>query len=188
MNATYPVFWLIALAAMTVAAFQDVKHRLIPNLLVLIVLLAAVGLRVNGGFAAAGLSFVATAIVAGLLYLLADREYMGWGDAKMIAAASLLVPPQGVVLLMFCIVSAGGLLSCVYVLARLAVRHRPQSYYAAASCLGGGRGGIVQRELARIAAHKSMPYGIAILGGTFCWLLNRVIECSFATSCSFWAR
>ena len=176
------IFWPVAFAAMALAAFSDLKYRLIPNFLVLVVLCAALGLRVDGGLSAAGLSLVATVIVTGVVYVIADRGYMGWGDAKMIAAASLLVPPGDVHMLMFCIVFAGGILSCVYVLARMALRRYPWGCLATAT-LPLSPGDLVRAEMARIVAQVSMPYGLAIWGGTSIWLMHRMIRCSFATYC-----
>ena len=165
------VLWFIALVALVVASVHDVRDRLIPNTLVLIVLGVAIGTRIGGGVAAAGLSILATAIVAALAYFLADRDYIGWGDAKMIAAASLLVPPSVVVPLLFDIAIAGGLLGCLYVLARLLLTQAPSVGQATHPSKFGK---FVRTEMARIAAHEPMPYGVAILGGVSYCILSVV--------------
>jgi prepilin peptidase CpaA len=167
------VLWFIAIVALLVASVHDVRDRLIPNTLVLIVLGVAIGTRIGGGVAAAGLSLLATAIVAALAYFLADRDYIGWGDAKMIAATSLLVPPPIVAPLIFDIVIAGGLLGCLYVLARICLRPGSSVSLATGKSRPGDSkfGRFVQAEMARIAAHEPMPYGVAILGGvSYCIL------------------
>lgn len=168
------VLWFIAIVALVVASVHDVRDRLIPNTLVLIVLGVAIGTRIGGGVAAAGLSILATAIVAALGYFLADRDYIGWGDAKMIAAASLLVPPSVVVPLLFDIVIAGGLLGCLYILARLLLRQGPSVSQATRERHPSKFGKFVRAEMARIAAHEPMPYGVAILGGVSYCILSVV--------------
>jgi prepilin peptidase CpaA len=170
------VLWFIAIVALVVASVHDVRDRLIPNTLVLIVLGVAIGTRIGGGVAAAGLSLLATAIVAALAYFLADRDYIGWGDAKMIAATSLLVPPPIVVPLIFDIVIAGGALGCLYVLARICLRQDSGVGRAAEESRPSDSkfGGFVRTEMARIVAHEPMPYGVAILGGVSYCILSVV--------------
>jgi prepilin peptidase CpaA len=170
------ILWLIAIAALTIASVHDVRDRLIPNTLVLVVLCVAIGTRIGSGIAAAGLSVLATAIIAALAYFLADREYIGWGDAKMIAAASLLVPPQIVVSLIFDIVLAGGALSCLYIFARIGLRYGSGAGHVTQEMHPGGSkfGKFARTEMARIAAHEPMPYGVAILGGVSYCILSAV--------------
>jgi prepilin peptidase CpaA len=167
------ILWLIAVIALAVASVHDVRDRLIPNTLVLVVLGVAIGTRIGGSLGATGLSILATVIVATVGYFLADREYIGWGDAKMIAAASLLVPPQIVVLLIFDIVLAGGVLSCLYLLARIGFKNQSGNGPAAREVHRGDStfSRFVRVEMARIAAREPMPYGVAIFGGvSYCML------------------
>jgi prepilin peptidase CpaA len=177
--------WLIALAAMSAAAMQDLRFRLIPNIFVLVVLCAAIGLRIIAGLQAIGLSMVATAIVCGAAYILADRGYVGWGDGKMIAAASLLVPPQTVTELILSIAVAGGILSLLYLAARIALRHGTRFRHPATGPqpMTEAFRALIRGEKTRIAAHEPMPYGVAILGGTAYWLFARVMQCCCATHC-----
>jgi prepilin peptidase CpaA len=170
------ILWLIAIAALSIASVHDVRDRLIPNTLVLVVLGVAIGTRIGSSLAAAGFSILATAIVAALAYFLADREYIGWGDAKMIAATSLLVPPQAVASLIFDIVIAGGALSCVYIVARIGLRYGSSAGTATPEMHPGYSkfGRLARVEMARIAAHEPMPYGVAILGGVSYCILSVV--------------
>jgi prepilin peptidase CpaA len=173
MRTTDVVLWLVAIIVLAIASVHDVRDRMLPNTLVLIVLGVAVGIRIGGGLAAAGLSILATAIVAALGYFLADRDYIGWGDAKMITAASLLVPPPIVVPLIFDIVIAGGLLGCVYVLVRICLRQGSSVGFVIRESRPSDSkfGKFVRAEMASIAAHEPMPYGVAILGGvSYCFL------------------
>jgi prepilin peptidase CpaA len=175
--------WLVALVAMSAAAMQDLKFRLIPNVFVLVVLCAAIGLRISGGLQTIGLSLAATAIVSGAAYILADRGYVGWGDGKMIAAASLLVPPQTVAALILSIAVAGGILSLLYLVARIGMRHGTHQGYSATGPQPATFRALIRGEKTRIAAYEPMPYGVAILGGTSYWLIARVMECCCATHC-----
>jgi Flp pilus assembly protein protease CpaA len=109
---------------------------------------------------------------------------IGGGDAKLIAASMLLLPPQHDAQLMLNIALVGGLLSCFYLLVRIVLRRTaiaqigPPNGRAtdpSIGCYGG--------ELARIHAGEPIPYAVAILGGTVYSILTEAISCIYATSC-----
>jgi prepilin peptidase CpaA len=187
MNVPSAALWLVALIALANATARDLKERLVPNRLVLMVLCTAIGVRIVNDTAVIGWSILATAIVGLILYGLADLSWIGWGDAKMTAAASLLVPPLMVVPLMLEIAIAGGLLGCLYLFARLAVKRGAlgHSTVGRRRLTEGTFGKLVSSEAARIKAHEPMPYAFAIFGGVAYQFVGQVIGCYSAMHCSF---
>jgi prepilin peptidase CpaA len=162
--------WILAgavLACLLAAASTDVLSRTIPNRIVLVVMVSGIGLRLLAVPTSLWVSLLAAIAVLVVLGILAAYDLIGWGDAKLIAAVTLAVPPGSVVPLLLAIVLAGGLLSCVYIAARTVLRRtrwlagpaEPQSYDA------GVLGRLVHREGARILADEPMPYALAIVGG-----------------------
>lgn len=156
---------IAALAVLCVAAAIDIRERLLPNPTVLLVMAGGVVLRLlsDPGWPWPSLAIWFAAVLV-LGFIMAGRNWIGWGDAKMIAAVTLLVPPAGVADLLLAICIAGGVLSCLYI----ATRHvllRGQAA-GASDIVPPGLAGIWQMECDRIRRGGPMPYGVAILGGT----------------------
>jgi prepilin peptidase CpaA len=118
------------LACLSVAVATDLASRIIPNRLVLLVLCASIALRLLSAPNPPWLGLLGPIAVLLALGLLASRDLVGWGDAKLIAAVSVAVPPDRLLPLLFAIALAGGLLSCLYLAARLALRRAPVAAYA----------------------------------------------------------
>ena len=169
------IAWVLGymiVGCLLVASVTDLASRIIPNRLVLVVLCCGFSLRLTsppGWFLASLLSAIA---VFAALSLLAAYNLLGWGDVKLIAAVTLAVPPERVIPLLLDIVIAGGLLSCVYLAVRFALRraasainHPPLSHIEPeASCTRRLRW-LARREGARILANGPMPYALAVLAG-----------------------
>ena len=155
------------LAVLAFAAAIDVKRRALPNLTVLLVMAAGLALRITGdsGWPWASLALWLACIV-GLGFIMAGRNWIGWGDAKMISAATLLVPPLEVADLLLAICVAGGVLACLYIATRHALLRGMLNP-------AGAPGGIWASESVRIRHGGPMPYGVAIFGGTAYALLLR---------------
>jgi prepilin peptidase CpaA len=151
----------MAAAALAAAAAIDVAERIIPNRLVLIVLGCGLALRLLTGQGVPWASLLGGLAVLLALGTLAAFDLVGWGDVKMIAAVTFMVPAARVAPLLFAIVMAGGALACVYLIWRRVARvpAKPQA----------ARGGVLRRMLgrenARIVANEPMPYALAILAG-----------------------
>ncbi len=159
-----------AFAAMAIAAVIDVRQRIIPDRCVLIVAGAGAALRILN-FDGASLLF-SLGIAFGVLVLLgqlARLNIVGGGDAKLIAASSLLFAPNAVPFAIAAIALAGGLVAIAYLLREAACRVRPAD---------------LQRQAA-VAAHRdSLPYGVAILLGTLVVTVLEVFrQCSTVESC-----
>ena len=173
------ILWTAALCVLAGASVVDVRRRIIPNEAVAFVALSGIALHL---VARPGGAWVSLALSLGLFIALATAAQLaliGGGDAKMIAAVSLLVPPQGLATLLLAIALAGGVLSIVYLGLRawLRARHsRPPSRR-------GPFRRFLGRERARILASRTVPYCIAIFGGVVAYVISELPQCSSATSC-----
>lgn len=166
--------WAAGLAALAASAVIDLKERRIPNQLVLVV--AGSGLVLALMFRPDPLW--TSLLVAGLLIVvlgaLGHGGILGFGDVKLIAAASLLVGPGHVAGLLVAIALAGGVLSVVYLGGYFALRQLP------VRAAGVARRGVLRRlvriERARIAAGRSVPYGVAICGGVATFAAGEALQ------------
>jgi len=178
------ILWAAALCALAAASSIDLRRRIIPNEASAFV--AASGLALSL-FSRPGTAWISLTIALGLLLALtvvAHVAGMGGGDVKLIAAVSLLAPPQGLAALLIGIALAGGLLSLVYLaLRRLLTRpaasrpapHRPRRHGRLARFLRG--------ERARIRASRTVPYSLAIFAGVILYVLSELPQCSSETHC-----
>ncbi len=155
----------VAFACLLAAAGIDIVDRIIPNYLVIAVMIAGVALRLLASPVTLWLSLAVYVVALGLVGILASRQLLGWGDAKLIAAVTLLAPAGGVVALLLAIALAGGVLACVYLAARYVLRRRTPSSGQLPATPPLGLSAILDKERARILADEPMPYAVAILGG-----------------------
>ena len=143
--------WL-ALGLLLAAALTDLAWRRIPNGIAALV--ALVGLARQGVGGAFGVALLAGALVFLGCLLLWQRGALGGGDVKLLAAASLLVPPALVPAQLLAVALAGGGLALLHLSLRPLLR---------AESLPRGP---LRREARRIRAGAPMPYGVAIALGT----------------------
>ena len=163
------VAWVLAgaiLACLMLAIATDLARRIIPNGLVLVVLGCGLGLRLVAG---------PWPLLASLCGALAAYDLLGWGDAKLIAAVTFIVPVDLVIPLLLAIALAGGLLSCLYLTARFALRRLAPFGRPALGEPDHGwtLRGLARREGSRILANEPMPYAVAVLGGVAFGLVAR---------------
>jgi len=157
------------------AIATDLARRIIPNGLVLVVLGCGIGLRLFAGPWPLLASLCGALAVFAAVGALAAYDLLGWGDAKLIAAVTFIVPVDRVIPLLLAIALAGGLLSCLYLTARSALRclsplARPERGEPAR---GWTLRGLIRREGSRILANEPMPYAVAVLGGVAFGLMAR---------------
>ncbi len=168
------------LAGLVASCVSDLRERLIYNEVALFVLASGVALRLSSTPGLMWISLAAAAIALVLLGQVCRFGVIGGGDAKLIAAAMLLVPVNRDGQLLANVAIAGGVLSCVYLTLRAAMRrgliHAVPAGAGQQSCLAG--------ELANIAAGAPMPYALAILGGAVISIGNEASQCVSATFCS----
>jgi prepilin peptidase CpaA len=166
-----------SLAVLFIAAFTDVRDRIIPNRLVVLTIAGGLLVRLT---AEPYLIWLSLLIAFGIFVVLAyvsRHDFIGGGDAKMIAAVTLLVPVNQVLALLLDIALAGGVVAAVYVVVRLGLTRRPPSlaYAADPASRRAGLCSMVRVEGARIAGGGSMPYGVAIAAGfAYCLLVEAI--------------
>lgn len=171
------VSWSASLCLLAVSAATDLKDRRIPNELV--AALAAIGLT-QGLLARSGqvwLSLLVALVVFCGLGILSHHRIIGGGDLKLISALTLLVPPDRVGQLLIEIALAGGVLSCVYLATRYALKHRSTASSDTAEVAGpqAGFSLAMKTERVRIAAGDPLPYALAVLGGALIYAIREVV-------------
>jgi prepilin peptidase CpaA len=137
-----PAFFCAALylAGLGLAAVWDIATRSIPNILVAAVAAAAFALLfLTAPKTLPSHAAVALAVLAGGALLFGLRLW-GAGDAKLLAAAAVLIGSRGLPLLILATALAGGVLAVLLLVARLLFRRRK-------------------------AALPGLPYGVAIACG-----------------------
>jgi prepilin peptidase CpaA len=171
-----------SLAVLVIAAFIDVRDRLIPDHLVVLTFGGGLVVRLVADPDLTWLSLgISLGIAFGVFVVLAyvtRHRFIGGGDAKMIAAVTMLVPPAGVIPLLLDIALAGGVIALVYLVARLGLTRRPTALAYAAYPVGGDSWlcSMVRTEVARIVGGEPMPYGLAIAAGVAYRLLLEVVR------------
>jgi prepilin peptidase CpaA len=163
------------LAALGLAAVTDLRSRLIPNTLVLWVIAAGGAARLLTSGPHAWLSLAIAVAVFVPLAVLAYRDLIGGGDAKMIPAATLLVEPSQTFGLLLAIAVAGGALSAFYWAKGISARRSARPVPAAARA--GGETPSRSSSAASVPqpsapAGVQLPYGVAILAGVAFTLLR----------------
>jgi prepilin peptidase CpaA len=173
----------VALVCLLAGTANDIMLRIIPNRLVLAVMAAGLGLRLITEPGLPWPSVAASTASLGFFGVLATLNFIGWGDAKIIAAVTLLVPPHDVVSMLFAIVIAGGILACIYLVLRRALRLQEAAPPRPADEMQRGIVALVARETARIRTDQPMPYAVAVFGGTAYQTTIEVVRCWPAMSC-----
>ena len=107
----------IVFLLLIVATVFDLRTREIPDWISIAIAILAVGAAATG-WLGIGLVLVAIGGVLGLTigYLLFRFAKLGGGDAKLIAALGMLVGPVGLLIVLFGMAVAGGVLSLVAML------------------------------------------------------------------------
>ena len=149
-----------SLGLLLIAATTDLAWRIIPNRICLLV--ASLGLVAQillGQWVAA---LFGAALVFGICLVLWRCRIIGGGDAKLLPAVALCVPPDNVLTLFMTITLVGAGLGILYLALRPLLRHRapglrPLIWWRRA----------LRVERWRIGRGGPLPYGVAIAAGTF---------------------
>lgn len=175
--------WSMALAALAAAAAIDLSRRIIPNGLAIVVAIAGLALTMLLRPGSIPISLAASlALLFGLL-VLTHYDILGGGDAKLVAAAALLVPPGAIGALLLEIALAGGVLSAAYIAMRTMVARADNGRTVKLAPPSGKLELFWRKERIRIVSGRSMPYGFAVLGGIVVYVTSELFQCSYATSC-----
>jgi prepilin peptidase CpaA len=155
----YIGFSVCSAGLLLAAALHDIATRTIPNWIPASLAATGLVLRVHDGRAL--LSMGVALVVLVLFVVLWLRGLIGGGDAKLIPAASLALPPSGVPGFVLSVSIVGGILALVY-LALSYVMRRPRP---------GPRHGflarVIKAEAWRMHRRGPLPYGVAIAIGAF---------------------
>lgn len=179
------ILWMTSLAALVASAATDLKERIIPNELVVVIALAGLLLCLAMRPGQIGISLLAATLVFLALGVVAHYGAIAGGDVKLMAAVTLLVPPGSVFELLARIALAGGFLSCLYLGASYMIGSaRANSCDAVSKNAVSGVAAWARLESARIASRKQVPYAVAILGGVIWYVARERFPCS-AMSCLF---
>jgi prepilin peptidase CpaA len=185
---TRAILWAAVMLVLAAAAGIDLKRRIIPNESVVLIAAGGVALSLLSRPGSTLLSLLICAVVLLALLVFSHLNVLGAGDAKLIAATTLLVPPDRTGLLLLAIALAGGLLSGIYLAAFhglkyvRAVRHhgvQRSSRHPTGSFAQFRRAGY-----ARMRLGYSLPYALAILAGVGFYLASEIYQCSSGISCS----
>jgi len=154
-------------AGLCLAAVTDLRTRIIPDGAVLWVLgMGALARLFAEGWTGTAISLLVAAALFVPLAAMTHRGLVGGGDAKMIPAATLLVPVGHVFGLLLVIALAGGVLAGLY----------HAVYFFRRSPLPPSSG--------QAPAAPTLPYGVAILAGVAFILARELFTCLSAIACS----
>jgi prepilin peptidase CpaA len=176
----------IIFCSLLASSLIDLKHRIIPNELVILVAVCGLSACLLTRPSEVGWSLL---IAAGVFIALAfcyRCNWLGGGDVKLISALTLAVPVHQVGPLIVDISVAGAVLCCAYLAAGFALKSfravpagpTPQSTQGPFSAW-------LRCESERIMEGRSVPYALAILGGFVYHAFTEFAPCSHAISCSF---
>jgi prepilin peptidase CpaA len=167
---------LVAGLLLLVAAWSDLKRRIIPNEVSLAVALIGLVIRVADGTWLAGGALALAIFFAMVMFWRAGL--VGGGDVKMLAGCALLVPPAKVAVLLMAVSFSGGVLALTYLLLGAWVNWRMRDRRRVPRPGQGRRPASVPARLMRIEAwrarhHAGLPYGCAIALGTLLAVAGR---------------
>ncbi|MEL4013197.1 prepilin peptidase [Dryocola clanedunensis] len=120
----YGAFFLLALIAVAiVVAYKDICERRIPNVChYVILLLAYIQNTLSGNAPVSVRVFLVCFIILGVGILLSHFKIMGYGDTKLIFTASLVMPEENIIPMIYLVLFGGGVwaITWEYGLSRLA--------------------------------------------------------------------
>ncbi len=156
-------------ALVCVASLNDVAVRAIPDPISLGVVVIGVALRLIDGTLIPG--FAASAAVFALGAICWRCGWLGGGDAKLLAACALVVPPVQVPQLVLATALAGGVLACLYLaMGRMTTLWSKPVHTGRSHPLVTR---VCRAELWRARRRGALPYGCAIAAGaTFTLFAN----------------
>jgi prepilin peptidase CpaA len=166
------MFLLLISGLYLLISLHDVFYRKIPDIFPILLTFVGLGTLVLGGDWVEGLATLGLAVATFLvLALLCMAGKLGGGDVKLLAASVLLVGASSFFDFLLLTVLAGGILSLVYIAAFLVLKIPPTSSVAvlpvSASKTRKNQLDLLWRvERRRILRRSSIPYGVAISGGS----------------------
>ena len=148
----------VSVALLCGASLNDVAVRTIPDPISLGVAAIGIALRLIDGTVVP--AFGTAAVVFALCALCWRCGWLGGGDAKLLAACALLVPPVLVPQLVLVTALSGGILACLYLALWRLASLRGTPLHAGRSHTLAIR--VCRAEWWRTRRRGSLPYGCAI--------------------------
>jgi len=147
----------ICSAVLLMASLHDVAVRTVPNAMAAILALAGLaGAAIEGHLPGSVLAGLVVFAVGALCW---RRGWLGGADVKLLAAASVAVPPASILPFILAVALAGGGLALIYLCAGPLMRgrrsHQPRRLLARA----------LRAERWRIGRGGPLPYACAIAAG-----------------------
>jgi prepilin peptidase CpaA len=176
--------WAAVLLTLIASARIDFRARIIPNGAVLFIAACGIALGLVTRPGSVWVSLLVSVVLFCGLWILANYDFLGGGDAKLVAAVTLLVPPDRIGMLLIEIALAGGMVSGAYLAAARIRRRVRNTVPIPAACRSGRRNRLLRSECARITYESSVPYALAVLGGVGFYVVSELSRCLFATFCS----
>lgn len=152
------VLWTAAAALLLEAVRQDVALRIIPNRLPLLLTTLGLLLRAVEGHPLAPLLLAAGVFIGAALCW--RGGFLGGGDVKLLAACTLMLPPNAIAAFLLSTALAGGVLAAVYIALR---RLPPRSFITQPGRAFFARVWRIERQ--RIRQGGPLPYACAICAG-----------------------
>jgi prepilin peptidase CpaA len=176
--------WAITALLLLVAVRTDFRARIIPNRVVALIAANGLLLGLLSRPELIWISLLASLMLLIGLGFIAHLDLIGGGDAKLISAVTLLVPPESIASLLLAIALAGGIVSGAYLAVFYALPRARNKKKKMATRWFGRFPQWLQRERTRILKATSVPYSVAVLGGVSVVTVSEIIRCYSATSCS----
>lgn len=151
---------LFVIALVVAAAAFDLHSRRIPNVLILLGLVAAVPVQWIAHGGTAGLWLGLQGLAAGIAVMLPFYllRAFGAGDAKLMGAIGAFVGPSAVLLIALATFTVGGLWALLLVVQRRQLRHAGNSLFLMCTSL--------EQHKTPTTSLGRLPYGVAIALGT----------------------
>lgn len=176
----------IIFCSLLASSLIDLKQRIIPNELVILVAVCGLCACLSTRPSEVGWNLLVAAGVFTALAFCYHRNWLGGGDVKLISALTLAVPVHQVGPLIVDISVAGAVLCCAYLAAGFALKtFRAVPAGPTLPSTQGPFSAWLRCESERIMEGRSVPYALAILGGFVYHAFTEFAPCSHAIFCSF---
>ena len=176
--------WLTAIVLLFIGAGVDLRSRIIPNRVVALIAANGLLLGLMSRPERIWISLLVALVLLLGLGVFSRLGLIGGGDAKLISAVTMLVPPASIGSLLLAIALAGGVVSGCYLAAFYVLKRARNKEKLATARRSSRLPQLLRHERMRILRAKSVPYSIAVLGGVGVVTMSEIIRCFSAISCS----
>lgn len=165
----------VATGLLFAAAWHDLRTRLIPDGICIILAVLGIIFRFRLGWYDFAFSAITALLFFFMLFIAFTRGVIGGGDVKLASAVALWLSPPECYVFVVATTLVGGVLAMFHLLLRSLLSLnilRVGNDGMAGAELGGAPSRFVPAELARIKSGAPLPYGVALAAGG-CYVLLR---------------